>query len=278
MLLAAAVLFSTGGAAVKACSLSGWQVASFRSGVAAVAIFALVPAVRSRWTWRTWLVGSAYAGTMILFVLSNKLTTAANAIFLQGSAPFYVLLLGPWLLNEKIRARQLLFMAVLAVGMSLFFFGSQPASFTASNPMIGNILGAGTGLMWALTIMGLRWLGRGSTDVGATATAVCCGNVIASAATLSFALPVHGSTASDWAIVVFLGVFQIAVAYAFLIRGVAGVPAFEASLILLAEPVLSPFWAWLVHGEVPTVWASVGGVIILGATGLMAVMGNSRKT
>ena len=273
MVLMAAILFSTGGAAVKACALSGWQVASFRSGVAALAIIALVPAARRRWNRRIWLVGVVYGATMILFVLANKLTTAANAIFLQGSAPLYVLLLSPWLLSEKIRPRQLPFMAALAVGMTLFFIGTQPVSSTATDPVLGNVLGAATGFTWALCIMGLRWLAHSSDDTGATSAAVCCGNVIAFLVTLPMAVPVQSAAPSDWAVVVFLGVFQIGVAYVFLVRGVARVPALEASLILLAEPVLNPLWAWLVHGEAPTAWALMGGAIILGATTVMAVTG-----
>ena len=276
MVLAAAIFFSTGGAAVKACSLDGWQVASFRSAVAVVALLLLVPSTRRGWTRRTWLVGIAYASTMILYVLANKLTTAANAIFLQASAPLYVLLLGPWLLGEKIHRRQLAFMATLAAGMIFFFVGSQPVSATAPDPMAGNILGALAGLSWALCIMGLRWLARDADDVGATTAAVCCGNLLAALVALPMALPVAASTPTDWAIVVYLGVFQIGVAYAFLVRGITRVPAFEASLILLAEPVLSPFWAWLAHGEVPTMWASVGGVIILGATAVIALTGNRK--
>ncbi len=101
MILMAALLFSTGGAAVKACSLSAWQVASFRSGIAAVTLLLVLPAARRGWGWRTWLVGAAYAGTMISYVLANKLTTAANAIFLQSTAPLYILLLSPILLNER---------------------------------------------------------------------------------------------------------------------------------------------------------------------------------
>src|SRR3990172_9137079 len=96
-LLAAAVLFSTGGAAIKACTLSSWQIASFRSVIAAVALFLLLPDARRRWTWRAVAVGAAYAATLMLFVLGNKLTTAANTIFLQSTAPLYILLLGPWL-------------------------------------------------------------------------------------------------------------------------------------------------------------------------------------
>src|SRR6185436_18210309 len=103
LLIAAAALFSTGGAAIKATSLTGWQVASFRSAVAAAALAAFLPGARRRWTWGTVAVGAAYAATMVLFVLSNKLTTAANTIFLQSTAPLYLLLLGPWLLHEPIR-------------------------------------------------------------------------------------------------------------------------------------------------------------------------------
>jgi DME family drug/metabolite transporter len=271
MVLAAAVLFSTGGAAVKACSLSGWQVASLRSGIAALAICLLVPAARRAWTWRIWLVGSAYAATMILYVLANKLTTAANAIFLQSTAPLYILLLGPWLLRERIQLRQLVLMMALAVGMMLFFVGRQPASATATDPLSGNLLGTAAGLSWALCIVGLRWLGRATEDTGATSAAVCCGNLLASGAALPMALPIAGATTTDWAVIAFLGLFQIGFAYAFLVRGVRRVPAFEVSLLLLAEPVLNPVWAWLIHGERPTPWALLGGVVIITATVVMAM-------
>ena len=91
----AALLFSTGGAAIKLSALSSWQIAGFRSGIAAVVLFALLPAWRGVFDPRALLVGTAFAATMILYVTANTLTTAANAIFLQTSAPLYVLLLGP---------------------------------------------------------------------------------------------------------------------------------------------------------------------------------------
>jgi len=274
LVLAAAILFSTGGAAVKACTLNGWQVACFRSVVAVVAIYTLFPAARRGWTRRVWAVGLAYGSTMVFFVLANKLTTAANTIFLQATAPIYVLLLSPWLLSERVRPRQLAFMAILAVGMACFFVGSQPASATATNPMLGNVLGACSGFTFALCIMGLRWLGRDEGGDGATSAAVCCGSLVALLMALPMAFPVHNATRTDWAIVIFLGVFQIGLAYAFLVRGIARVPALEASLILLAEPVLNPIWAWLVHGETPTAWALAGGAIILGATVAMTLSSN----
>ena len=109
LLLAAAVLFSTGGAAIKATSLTGWQIASFRAGVAAAVLLALIPGSRTGWSWRAALVGIAYASMLVLFVLATKLTTAADAIFLQSTAPLYLLLLSPWLLHERIQRADVFF-------------------------------------------------------------------------------------------------------------------------------------------------------------------------
>jgi drug/metabolite transporter (DMT)-like permease len=280
MILTAAFLFSTGGAAVKACSLTGWQVASLRSGIAAVTLLLILPAARRGWTWRTWLVGAAYAGTMITYVVANKLTTAANAIFLQSTAPLYILLFSPMLLKEAIRRRDVVFMCVLAIGMSFFFVGFQPESATAPDPMRGNLVATATGLCWALTILGLRWLGRASHNQAAgstAASAVACGNVIACLATVPFAIPLGHPSTTDWAVVTFLGVFQIAVAYVFMVGGMQRVGAFEGSLLLLLEPILSPLWAWLVHGERPTFWASFAGVIIISGTAVFTLLGRRKQ-
>jgi drug/metabolite transporter (DMT)-like permease len=271
--LAAALLFSTGGAAIKACDLDAWQVASFRSAVAAVAVLAMVPAARRRWSWRIAAVGATYAATMILFVAANKQTTAANAIFLQSASPLYIVLLGPWLLREPLRRRDLVFLAVMAAGLLLFFVGAPPVYASAPQPARGNLLALLSGVCWAFTVIGLRWMGREETrSAGATATTVVAGNVIAFLACLPFALPVAGADAGDWAVIVYLGVFQIGLAYVFLSRAMRDVPAFEASLLLLAEPAFNPIWAWAVQGEVPGLWASLGGALILGATAVKAAL------
>ncbi|HEV7505601.1 MAG TPA: DMT family transporter [Thermoanaerobaculia bacterium] len=266
--LAAAALFSSGGAAIKAVRLTGWQVASFRSALAALALLVLVREVRRRPSLRVLSVGLAYAGTMILFVLSTKLTTAAAAIYLQSTAPLYVLLLSPWLLKESIRARDLVYMAALALGLSLFFVGVDPVSATAPNPPLGNLLALASGLTWALTVMGLRDLGRQAGEEGGSwaPASAFWGNVFAALACLPLALPVVASRPMDWAILGYLGLFQIAVAYLVLLRGLEKVRAFEASLLLLLEPVLNPIWAWLVHGERPGAGSLAGGGVIILAT------------
>ena len=265
-LLGAAALFSTGGAAVKAIGLNGWQVACFRSAVAAVALAFMLPAARRRPTGRALAIALAYASTMVLFVLSNKLTTAANAIFLQSTFPLWVLLLSPSLLGERVTGRDVAFMGVFAAGMTLFFVGLEPATRTAPNPLVGNVLALASGIFWALTVIGLRDAGSRQEGGGWGPVAVLWGNGFAAALCLPMALPAHGATAADLGLLAYLGIFQIGVAYVLLLAGLAQVRALEASLLLLLEPVLNPVWAWLAHGEAPGTWAIAGGVVILAAT------------
>ena len=265
-LLAAALLFSTGGAAIKATTLHGWQVASFRSGVAAVAVLLLLPNARGGWSVRTAVVGLAYATTLVLFVHANKLTTSANAIFLQSAAPLYLLLLGPWLLKERARRSDLALVVILAIGMSLFFVGAQEPLRTAPNPLQGNILGAFSGLAWALTLAGLRWISGGKGESHSGLGAVVAGNLIACVVTLPAALPVERSNSLDWLLLAYLGVFQVGLAYVCLARGLRAVRALEASLLLLVEPALNPIWSWLAHGERPAALALAGGGLILAGT------------
>lgn len=271
LVCAAAALFSTGGAAIKLVSLSGWQVASFRSGIAAIAVLIMLEQARRRWTWRTLLVAVGYAGTLTLFVLATKLTTAANAIFLQATAPLYLAFLGPWLLAEPLRRRDLLFMTALVAGLGLFFLGTEPPRATAPDPMTGNLLAIGSGMCWAMTVLGLRWMEtRQDASQGSAASAVVAGNVLAFVVGLPFALPIAAVSSTDVLVMTYLGIFQIAVPYALLTMAMRHVPALEAALLLSIEPVLNPVWAWLVHGEMPTGFAIGGGGIIVAATVLSA--------
>jgi drug/metabolite transporter (DMT)-like permease/glutaredoxin len=204
------LLFSTGGAAIKATDLSGIQVACLRSGIAALALPAMIPGARKGWSRRTWAVGVAFAVTLILFVQANKLTTAANSIFLQSTAPFYLLLLGPVLLREPIRRRDLTFMGVVAAGMALVFVSVEEPRATATSPALGNGMALLSGVGWALTVAGLRWLARSSEANGAAAAAAAvAGNAIAFAACLPAVALDPGVPAGDWPVIVYLGVIQI---------------------------------------------------------------------
>jgi DME family drug/metabolite transporter len=266
-LLLASVLFSTGGAAIKWAHFSGWQIASLRSGIAGVTLLLLVPAARRGWGWRPLLVGAAYAGTCICFVLANRLTTGANAIFIQSASPLWVLALSPLLLRERVGRRDVLFMLPIGLGLALFFFGDHRAIATAPNPVAGNLIAALSSVTFAFAVIGFRWLGRGGSTHGATPlTAAAMGNFLAFGVALPMALPLGSHAGADWAVLLYLGIFQIGIAYYFVAKGISRLPALEASVLLLVEPALNPIWTWLVQHEVPGAAAIVGGVLVLGAT------------
>ena len=275
--LVTALLFSTGGAVIKSVSMSGWQVAGFRSAIAAAFLFLALPSARRGWTWRTLAVGGAYSGALISYVLANKLTTAASTIFLYSTAPLYILILGPLVLREPVRRRDLMVMGALAVGMSLFFLDVDAVTASAPRPLAGNLLAALGGFFWALVVVGLRWLGREQFPAqGGSVAAVVAGNLIAALVCLPMALPVISSTATDWWLITYLGVIQVGVAYVVFTRALGRLPALEVSLLLLIEPVLNPLWAWLVHGETPGLGARLGGLLILVARAAASVAGNRQ--
>jgi DME family drug/metabolite transporter len=262
--LIAAVLFSTAGVVVKATVLTSWQVAGFRSAVAAVFLL-LVARVHLRPTWRTLAVGLIIAVTFITFIVANKLTTSAHAVFLQAAAPVYLVLLGPWLLGERVHARDLPFLAVVSLGLVLLFAASVEPSATAPNPVLGNVIGASSGVTWALVLAGVRLVSREQGLTGAM-TATFYGNVFAFLLCAPLAFPVRAAGPVDWAVIGYLGCFQLALSYILLTRGIGKLPALEASLLLLLEPALNPLWTFLVHGETPGVLGSVGGGLVLMAT------------
>jgi drug/metabolite transporter (DMT)-like permease len=262
-IIAAAVLFSTGGAAIKWCGFGAWQLAACRATIAMLTIVILLPEARRGWSWRTVLVGFAYAATTLLYVQANKHTTAASAIFLQSTSPLFILLLAPVLLREHATRRDLAQMAVMGAGMALFLLGMDRPSATAPNPALGNLLAAICAVTWAFTVIGYRWLvARGSS----VAAAAVSGNITAATISWIMAQPLASGRPADWAVVVFLGVCQLGIPYLFLARAVPRVRALEVGLFLLIEPVLNPIWAWLVHGETPGITTIAGGLLILGST------------
>jgi len=273
--VATAVLFSTGGAAIKATALGGLEVAALRSAFAAVALASFlafsargrrhkISAGSDRLDRSAFGVAVSYAATMTLFVIATKLTTAANAIFLQASAPLFVAPLAYLALGERVERGDLALMAALAVGVALFFAGVRSPMATAPAPVLGNLVAVGCALVWAVTVVGLRRLEAQGRD--ASRLTLLPGNllvIVFAAALAPWREPIR---AADWVIVAYLGVVQIAVAYVLFTRGVRRIPALEASLLLLLEPVLSAVWAWIVHGEAVSALAGLGGAIVVIST------------
>src|SRR5437588_4324505 len=204
-IIAAAILFSSGGAAIKFCGFGAWQLAACRAALAMLTILVLLPESRRGWNWRTVVVGFAYAATTLLYVQANKHTTAASAIFLQSTSPLFILLLAPLLLGEHATRRDIMQTAAMGVGLGLFFLGSDKPSITAPNPALGNTLAAICAVTWAVTVIRYRWLAaRGA----AVAAAAACGNLTASVFALVMAQPLVSGRPVDWGVVAFLGICQ----------------------------------------------------------------------
>jgi drug/metabolite transporter (DMT)-like permease len=184
--------------------------------------------------------------------------TAANAIFLQYTAPVYVLILEPIFYKEKFRARDLITVALCVAGMSLFFVGKlRPEDVS------GNLLALASGVCFALYFLLMRH--PKAREVNRASSAIY-GNLIAVAiCTPAFLGAIkRGISPADFARIAYLGIVQIGLAYLLFTLAMArGVRSLDAGIIGYIEPVLNPVWVFLFIGERPSGWAIIGGLIII---------------
>ena len=276
-MLGAAVLWSTGGLFIKAVSLDAFGVTMWRSALAGIAI-AVVMRVRPfppwREGWLTWAAAVAYALMLLLFVSATKLTTAANAIFLQYTAPLYVLAIGGALLQERATRLDVMAVAVALGGMGLFFVGELE-----TNDLGGNACAIASGVAFASFLVLLRLPRCGPETRG---RAMVLGNALLVVATFAVNVTRDSSGAftpgaADVAGLLWLGVVQIGMAYVLFGFGIAHIGALEATLIGMLEPVLNPIWVFVFLGETPGWWAALGGVIIVVAVTSRTVISERRR-
>lgn len=254
LIAAAALLWSTGGAAVKLSSLTGTQLVAGRAVVAGLLLFALFPKARRGWNRDVWIAGAAYAATCTLFIFANKLTTAGNAIFLQNIAPAWVMLMSPFLLNERATFAERVTLPVSIVGCLLFFVDDVSAG-----SMLGNGLAVGASFSYATVLLFYRRL-----DTMGGIAATIAGNVMICVFVLPFAFDGPTPALTDYAVVFHLGAIQQAGAALLYIRGIRELSALEGALLVYLEPVMSPVWAFLAVGERLTPLALAGGALIVG--------------
>lgn len=256
LILIAALLWSTGGIGIKGVPDAALKVNFYRSLVAAIVLAALFRP-RFRWTATFLIAIVSYVGCLTSFVIATKLTTAANAIFLQYAGVIWVLLLSPLVLGEPRRRQDVIAIVVAMSGMALFFVQQFEA-----RGMAGNGMALLSSLFFATLILALR-RDRG----GAAEAAVTYGNVLTALVMLPFVSSDLGLTTRSAVILVLLGVFQIAIAYALFVRGLNHVTATQASLTGMVEPIANPVWVFLFLGERPSVFSVMGGAIVLAAIG-----------
>lgn len=256
LLLSAALFWSLGGVLIKWVQWPPLAVASGR-GIIAALFLAAVCGQRLRFTWSPVQLGGAlaYALTTVSFVTATKLTTAANAILIQYTAPVWVALFGAWLLHEHPKRSDWAVMALVFVGMAIFLYDGLKFS-----GLLGNAVAIFSGMAFAALVLTMR-----KQKDGSPIESIILGNVLAFLIGLPWLLQAPAMPADSWVALGALGILQLGVSYLLYAKAVKHVTALEAVLIPVIEPVLNPLWVMLVLGEKPSGLALVGGAIVIGA-------------
>lgn len=262
-ILLAALLWSSGGLFIKLAPGGGLLVAGGRALVTGI-FYLAVFGMRGRPRLSSAVV---YAAMILTFVTATKLTTAASAILLQYTGTAWVLVLGPLLLCERVRRADVATVAACLVGVALCILDAGTSPELAATATLGNLLGAVSGVFFALTIVAMRRDTLDGEPAGDPLASTTAGNFLAAAIALPLAhdelprlLDPIGLGTLLW-----LGVVQMGVAYVLFQRGLRSVSASRAGLLALLEPALSPLWVWLGTGERPGPWTLAGGAIVMAA-------------
>lgn len=263
---AASILWSFGGLLIKLIDLHPMATAGGRSLIAALTIWALARPLARTFT-RGQIIGAlSYAGTVTFFVLATKLTTAANAILLQYTAPIYAALMSNRMLGERITGIDWGSIFFVLMGMSLFFF-----NLLGNGGALGDGFAVISGIFFALCVVLLRKERHGSPI-----SIVLLGNLITAAIGLPF-MAVKPPDATDLLLLLPLGVLQLGLGYILFVRGVRHVSAIEGTLIPVVEPLLNPLWVAIFYHEYPTPLAVIGGAIVVGTVTARGIIRASQE-
>jgi len=251
--LASAILWSSGGVFIKLISLNAYQLSVFRSSFAALVFLVLFRKVVVYANGFAILNAFFYVIVLIFFVLATKLTTAANAIFLQYTAPIYVLIFEPIINKTKYEKINVITIFICFLGMILFFVGEL-----SPGHLEGNLAALLSGVAFAAFFLGMR---KNKSEY--QFSSIFYGNILIALICLPSLFSLNYLKVNDLLMVSYLGIFQIGLAYAIFSYGLKRVFAIEASIIGMIEPVLNPVWVFFGYGEVPSFMAIIGGIIII---------------
>lgn len=267
-LFLAALCWSLGGVLIKGVVWHPLAISGVRSFIAAALI--LLVFGRPRFTWSAPQIGGAlaYAATSILFVVSTKLTTAANAILLQYTAPAFAAVFGIRYLGERPRRSDWITLAAVMAGMVLFFFDRLTLA-----GLWGNLAALTSGVTFAWMALFMR-----RQKDGSPVESVLLGNLLAGLVGIPFMMTGDMPDPAGWLRLVALGVVQLGMAYVFFTKAICHVTALESLLIPTIEPVLNPVWTMIFIGEVPGMLSLCGGGVIIGAVLMRGIVPLLRRS
>jgi len=266
LLLLTAVFWSFGGVLIKWVQWHPIAIAGMRSAIALVVLLIASPKMKLNYS-KIQVGGAiAYALTVILFVSATKLTTAANAILLQYTAPIYVALWSASILNERITKTDWIMIFIALGGMALFFF--DQLSFSS---MFGNCIAILSGIAFAGFVVLMRKQ-KSESPLGS----IVLGNLLTACIGLPFMFHSMPNRES-WIGLFLLGIFQIGIPALFYAKAIRVVSALEGILIPMIEPVLNPIWVLLFLKEKPGSWAIGGGILVLLVIVIRPILGKNQK-
>lgn len=252
LLVLTSILWSFSGVCTKFISWNGFAVAGTRGLIAALLL--LIVNRRPRLPRSGFQVAAifSYVGLVVLLILSTKLTTAANAILLQYTAPIYSAILGYFVLKEPVTRHDITVIVLVLIGLAVFLYDGL-----ADGRMAGNLIALLSGVCYGAMNVFMR-----KCDKDAPADNIFWGNLLA----FVLMLPFMGRpeiTAVNIGIILFMGIFQLGLAYILYSIAIPHVPALEATIITVLEPILNPVWVMLFYGEKPGIRTIIGGAIVL---------------
>ena len=259
-----AALWSTSGVLIKMISWGPLAILAGRSLFAGIVFLIYLRHIPTKWSWWKLSASIGYILTQLLFITATKLTTAANAIFLQYTAPIYVVLLAFWFLREKPSRTDWVSMGIIFAGLFLFFGDKLSAQ-----GFYGNILAALSGVTSATMVVAFR-----AQKDGDPADSILLASLFMAIFGAPFILRESWSV-TNWTIIASLGLFQIGLAFVFFTQGIKHIPALEANLVGTLEPVLNPVWVFLFLGESMGLYALLGGLVVLAGVTISAA-GSAR--
>ncbi len=267
-LAGSALLWSTGGVFIKLVDWNGFAIAGMRSLIASFVLLAYLKKPRFNWQFPQLAAAFSYACTMTLYVLANKMTTAANAILLQYTAPVYVAILAWVILKEKPTMDNWIALIVIMGGMLLFFAGKlSPGNIS------GNVLAVLSGLALASFAVFMR-MQKESSPFESVLLAHLITFIVSAPFIFRSALP----GVSGWIGIFMLGIFQLGFASLLFSYGIKQISALKSMLILTLEPILNPIWVFLFTREAPGTYAAVGGVFIIAAVLFTTIYSSRRES
>ena len=252
-LLCTAILWSTGGFLIKFIEWHPIAIAGGRSIIAALIMWVYVKKPKFTWSNIQIMGAVAYAFTVILFVIANKLTTAANTILLQYTGPIYVALFSYWFLKEKITSIDWITILTVILGMTLFFIEKL-----SPDGILGNFIAILAGIAFAWLALCLR-----KQKDGSPLESLILGNILTAIIGLPFIIDTGIPSQQSMIALFVLGIFQIGIPYILYSKAVKYVSALDAVLIPILEPILNPLWVFLLLGESIGMWPMIGGAIII---------------